>query len=213
MFGFDLMSIVAGIPGLIIALSLHEYAHARVAVAMGDFTPRMMGRLTLNPAAHIDPIGLVMLLIARFGWAKPVVINPSNFRDPKKGEILVALAGPAMNFFIAFLAMAFIVFYTLALKTQMSVGLHEVVWLIVLYNINFGIFNLIPLPPLDGSKVLMQMLPYEMQYKFLGLERYSFLIFVIMIATPVLSYILVPIARFIITLYATILTGVAGILF
>ena len=213
MFGFDLMSIVAGIPGLIIALSLHEYAHARVAVAMGDFTPRMMGRLTLNPAAHIDPIGLVMLLIARFGWAKPVVINPSNFRDPKKGEILVALAGPAMYFFIAFVAMAFIVFYTLALKTQMSVGLHEVVWLIVLYNINFGIFNLIPLPPLDGSKVLMQMLPYEMQYKFLGLERYSFLIFVIMIATPVLSYILVPIARFIITLYATILTGVAGILF
>ena len=213
MFGFDLMSMVAGIPGLIIALSLHEYAHARVAVAMGDFTPRMMGRLTLNPAAHIDPIGLIMLLIARFGWAKPVVINPSNFRGPKKGEILVALAGPAMNFFIAFVAMAFIVFYTLAFRTQMSVGLHEVVWLIVLYNINFGIFNLIPLPPLDGSKVLMQVLPYEMQYKFLGLERYSFLIFVIMIATPVLSHILGPIARFIIALYAAVLTGVAGILF
>ena len=97
MFGFDLMSMVASIPGLILALSLHEYAHARVAVAMGDFTPRMMGRLTLNPLAHIDPIGLIMLLIARFGWAKHVVINPSNFRDPKKGEILVALAGPAMN--------------------------------------------------------------------------------------------------------------------
>lgn len=213
MFGFDFMSMIAGIPGLIIALSLHEYAHARVAVAMGDFTPRMMGRLTLNPAAHIDPIGLVMLLIARFGWAKPVVINPSNFRDPKKGEILVALAGPAMNFFIAFIAMAVIVFYTVALRTQMSVGLHEVLWLIVLYNINFGIFNLIPLPPLDGSKVFMQMLPYEMQYKFLGLERYSFLIFVVMIATPILSYILVPIARFIITLYAAILTRAAGIFF
>ena len=74
MFGFDLMSMVASIPGLILALSLHEYAHARVAVAMGDFTPRMMGRLTLNPLAHIDPIGLIMLLIARFGWAKPVVL-------------------------------------------------------------------------------------------------------------------------------------------
>ena len=81
MFGFNLMEMVAGLPGLIMALALHEYAHARAAVAMGDFTPRMMGRLTLNPLAHIDPIGLAMLLIARFGWAKPVVINPHNFRD------------------------------------------------------------------------------------------------------------------------------------
>lgn len=86
MFDFDLMSIVAGLPGLLIALVFHEYAHARMAVAMGDFTPRIMGRLTLDPRAHIDPIGLVMLLVARFGWAKPVEYNPMNFRERTKGR-------------------------------------------------------------------------------------------------------------------------------
>ena len=103
MFGFDLMYMIAGLPGLIIAMSLHEYAHARVAVAMGDFTPRLTGRLTLNPLAHIDPIGLLMLLVARFGWAKPVMVNPGNFRDRRRGEVLVALAGPGANFAVAFI--------------------------------------------------------------------------------------------------------------
>ena len=212
MFGFDLMSMVAGVPGLIIALALHEYAHARVAVAMGDFTPRMMGRLTLNPMAHIDPVGLLMLLIARFGWAKPVIINPMNFRDPQKGEIWVAAAGPAMNFLIAFLAMTFMMIYTIVFNSRMSVGLHEVMWLIVLYNINFGIFNLIPLPPLDGSKILMQLFPYDLQYKLQGLERYSFLIFIVMIATPVMSLILIPLERLIINVYASVLQLFFGIL-
>ena len=202
MFGFNLMEMVAGLPGLIIALSLHEYAHARAAVAMGDFTPRLMGRLTVNPMAHIDPIGLAMLFIARFGWAKPVVINPNNFRDRKKGEILVALAGPAMNFLLAFLALGVMLFLTHTLRMEMSYGLRAVLWLIVVYNINFGVFNLIPLPPLDGSRILMAVLPYEMQYRFAGLERYSMLIFIVFLATPILSYILVPIAQFLLTLFS-----------
>ncbi|MBO6209280.1 MAG: site-2 protease family protein, partial [Schwartzia sp.] len=136
MFGFNLMEIVAGLPGLIIALALHEYAHAWAAVKMGDFTPKMMGRLTLNPMAHIDPIGIVVLLIARFGWAKPVVINPHNFRDRKKGEILVALAGPAMNFLLAFLSLGVMIFLTHRMRMEMSYGLRAVLWLIVVYNIN-----------------------------------------------------------------------------
>ena len=204
MFGFNLMEMVAGLPGLIMALALHEYAHARVAVAMGDFTPKMMGRLTLNPMAHIDPIGLVVLLIARFGWAKPVVINPHNFHDRKKGEILVALAGPAMNFLLAFLALGVMIFLTHTMRIEMSYGLRAVLWLIVVYNINFGIFNLIPLPPLDGSRILMAVLPYEMQYRFAALERYSMLIFIIFIATPILGYILVPIAQFLLGLFSGI---------
>ena len=202
MFGFNLMEMVAGLPGLIMALALHEYAHARTAVAMGDFTPRMMGRLTLNPLAHIDPIGLLMLLIARFGWAKPVVINPHNFRDRKKGEILVALAGPAMNFLLAFLALGVMIFLTNTMRMEMSYGLRAVLWLIVVYNINFGIFNLIPLPPLDGSRILMAVLPYEMQYRFASLERYSMIIFIIFLATPILSYILLPIAQFLLTMFS-----------
>ncbi|MBQ8699799.1 MAG: site-2 protease family protein [Schwartzia sp.] len=204
MFGFNFMEMVAGLPGLIMALALHEYAHARAAVAMGDFTPKMMGRLTLNPMAHIDPIGLLMLLVARFGWAKPVVINPHNFRDRKKGEILVALAGPGMNFLLAFLALGVMIFLTHTLRMEMSYGLRAVLWLIVVYNINFGIFNLIPLPPLDGSRILMTLLPYEMQYRFAGLERYSMIIFIIFLATPILGYILVPIAQFVLTLFSGI---------
>ena len=202
MFGFSLMEMVAGLPGLIMALALHEYAHARAAVAMGDFTPRMMGRLTVNPLAHIDPIGFAMLLIARFGWAKPVVINPANFHDRKKGEILVAFAGPAMNFLLAFLGLGVMLFLTRKMHMEMSYGLRAVLWLIVVYNINFGIFNLIPLPPLDGSRILMAVLPYEMQYRFAALERYSMIIFIIFIATPILSYILVPIAQFLLTLFS-----------
>ena len=204
MFGFNLMEMVAGLPGLIMALALHEYAHARVAVAMGDFTPKMMGRLTLNPMAHIDPIGLVVLLIARFGWAKPVVINPHNFHDRKKGEILVALAGPAMNFLLAFLALGVMIFLTHTMRIEMSYGLRAVLWLIVVYNINFGIFNLIPLPPLDGSRILMAVLPYEMQYRFAALERYSMIIFIIFIATPILGYILVPIAQLLLGLFSSV---------
>ena len=205
MFGFSLMEMVAGLPGLIMALALHEYAHARAAVAMGDFTPRMMGRLTVNPLAHIDPIGFAMLLIARFGWAKPVVINPHNFRDRKKGEILVALAGPAMNFLLAFLGLGVMLFLTRKMHMEMSYGLRAVLWLIVVYNINFGVFNLIPIPPLDGSRILAAILPYEMRYRFASLERYSMIIFIIFLATPILSYILVPIAQLILHVFSGIL--------
>ena len=192
--------------GIIVAASLlcimfHEVSHGLTALALGDPTAKNAGRLSFNPIKHVDIFGLLMMAIFRFGWAKPVMINPSNFRDPKKGEILVALAGPAMNFLIAFLAMLFMVLYTVLFNERMSVGLHNVLWLIVLYNINFGVFNLIPIPPLDGSKVLMQLLPHDLQYRFLELERYSFLIFVVMIATPILGYILVPIASFIVNAY------------
>ena len=110
MFGTDLMWFIAGIPGILIAMVVHEYSHARVAVAMGDMTPRLMGRLTLNPKAHIDPIGLLTLFLVHFGWAKPVMINPRNFRDMRRGEILVALAGPASNLVVALLAMIFLLF-------------------------------------------------------------------------------------------------------
>lgn len=208
MFGFDLMSMIAGLPGLIIAMVIHEYAHARVAVAMGDFTPRMMGRLTLNPAAHIDPIGLIMLLVVQFGWAKPVMINPANFRDRRKGDMLVSLAGPGANLIMAFLALAFMVVY-MKMGFPLTRGFRMVLYLIVLYNINFAIFNMIPLPPLDGSKVLMAFLPNEWQYKLMSLERYSFMILIVLMMTPVLGAILIPLQRLILNIFYMIL----GIIF
>ena len=205
MFDFNIMSLVAGLPGLLLALVLHEYAHARVAVAMGDFTPRFTGRLTLNPVAHIDPIGLIMLLVAHFGWAKPVMVNPRNFRDMRKGNILVALAGPAANFVTAFVAM-FLMILMYRLNFDMSIGVKTVLSMIVLFNVNFGIFNLIPLPPLDGSKILLEFLPREYAYKYMGIERYSFIILIVMMMTPILGGILIPLSQLILGLFETIIS-------
>ena len=204
MFGLNILNMVAGVPGLLIALVVHEYAHAAMAVRMGDDTPRFTGRLTLNPLAHIDPVGALMLLVAQFGWAKPVMINPNNFRSWKKGEICVALAGPASNLIVAFLAL---LVQVLVIKLGLFTGtaLRPVLNLIVLYNINFAIFNMIPLPPLDGSRVLMCFLPTSWNYKLASVERYSFLILILLMITPVFSYILIPLQRLIFTLFTYLL--------
>ena len=205
MFDFNPLDLIAGIPGLIIAMVIHEYAHARVAVALGDRTPMLMGRLTLNPAAHIDPVGLIMLFLVRFGWAKPVIIDPRNFRKPRRDDILVSLAGPAANLVTAFLALVAL----LVLKSTMghlSFGVYQVFQLIIIYNINFAIFNLIPLPPLDGSHVLMQLLPPRMAYRYARLERYSFLILIALMMTPFFTYILIPLQRLVFALFSLILT-------
>lgn len=205
---FNLIGIIAGIPGLIIAIVVHEYAHARVAVAMGDFTPKATGRLTLNPMAHLDPIGLLMLLLCQFGWAKPVMVNPLNFKNYKRGELLVALAGPAVNLITAFLALLILQILATA-GVEMTTGVRMVFSLIILYNINFAIFNMIPIPPLDGSKVLMSFLPSNLQYKLMSLERYSFIILIFIMMTPILRYILVPLQKLILGIFYLIL----GIIF
>ena len=203
MFDFSLTGLIAGLPGLLIALVVHEYAHARVADAMGDFTPRMTGRLTLNPRAHIDPIGLVMLLIAHFGWAKPVMINSRNFRDWRKGELLVAVAGPASNLAVAFVALlAMALLFKLGMFSE---GVRLVLSMMVLYNINFAIFNLLPLPPLDGSKILMVLLPGRYAYKLMSLERYSFIILIFLMMTPFLTMILIPLQKLVLSAFNMII--------
>jgi len=193
-FGSFLMNMIAGLPGIIIAMVIHEYAHARVAVALGDFTPRMMGRLTLSPMAHLDPIGLLMLLVAHFGWAKPVQINPYNFENPRRDDILVSVAGPAANLLTAFVTLLVIVFMA-KLDLPMSDGMYLVFNFIMIININFAIFNMLPIPPLDGSHILKQLLPYELSQKYEELERYSMLFLIIILMTPILSYVFVPIQR------------------
>lgn len=204
MFGSDM---IFGIPGLLIAMTIHEYAHARVAVQMGDMTPRFAGRLTLNPVAHIDPIGLLMLFVAQFGWAKPVMINPRNFTDWRKGELLVSLAGPAANLITAFAAVLLLGF--LGKIGVLETWSYKVLMLIMIYNINFAIFNMIPLPPLDGSKVLMSFLPGEWAYKLAGLERYSFLVLIVLVFTNVLGAILIPIQR----LLLNFMSGIVSFIF
>ena len=200
-----MLGLIAGIPGLIIAMVVHEYAHARVAVELGDMTPKMMGRLTLNPKAHLDPVGLIMLLVAQFGWAKPVIINPYNFKKPRRDDMLVSVAGPLANLVTAFLALVIFIEYQ-KLGGRLSEGVVLVMKLIIEYNIGFAIFNMIPIPPLDGSHILMQLLPRDMAYKLAGLERYSFLILVVMSMTTILGYILVPLRSLVWQFYILLLT-------
>ena len=195
MGGF-LMNLIAGLPGIVIAMVVHEYAHARVAYALGDYTPRLQGRLTLNPAAHVDPIGLLMLFIVHFGWAKPVQINPMNFSNPRRDDILVSLAGPASNLITAFIALIILVLLA-KFDFPFSEGTLLVFNLIIIYNINFAIFNMLPIPPLDGSHILRNLLPYELARQYEYLEHYSFIFLIIILMTPVLSYIFVPLQRLI----------------
>lgn len=202
-FGGFIMNMITGLPGIIIAMVVHEFAHARVAYALGDFTPKLAGRLTLNPAAHIDPIGLLMLLIAHFGWAKPVQINPYNFRNPRRDDLLVSLAGPAANLITAFLTVIFMVLLV-KMDFEMSRGMHLVLSLIMVININFAIFNMIPFPPLDGFHILQNILPYEMARQLEGLERYSMIFLIIILMTPILSYVFVPMQRFILGIFQAI---------
>jgi len=204
-FGGFLIEIIAGLPGLIIAMTIHEYSHARVAYALGDYTPRLQGRLTLNPAAHVDPIGLLMLFLVHFGWAKPVQINPMNFSNPRRDDILVSLAGPASNLITAFIALIILVLMA-KIDFPFTEGVLMVFNLIIIYNINFAIFNMLPIPPLDGSHILRNLLPYELARQYEYLERYSFIFLIIIIATPVLSYVFIPMQRFILGIFQNIVS-------
>lgn len=164
MMDFSLDTLIYVLPAVLIALTTHEFAHGYVSVRLGDPTPKLDGRLSLNPLAHLDLVGTLCLLIVGFGWAKPVQVNPYYYKQPKKGMAMVALAGPAMNFSVAFLTLLLFGFLYRFIPefawnywyVQYSLMLLQYVALI---SIGLGVFNLIPLPPLDGSKVLGAFLP------------------------------------------------------
>ena len=163
-----LLSFVLSIPGILIAITFHEFAHAFAADKLGDDTPRRQGRLNLNPFTHLDLFGTIMLVFAGFGWGKPVEINPRNFnRDISlsKAEAIVAAAGPIMNFIIAIvfeiISCAIVKFLPQFYFSSTGIIVNAILTSIVVTNIGLGIFNLIPLPPLDGSKILGGFLPYN----------------------------------------------------
>ena len=195
-----LLSFVITIPGILIAITFHEFAHAFAADRLGDDTPRRQGRLNLNPFTHLDPFGTIMLVFAGFGWGKPVEINPRNFnRDISlsKAEAIVAAAGPIMNFIIAIIfeiiSCAVIRFAPEFYLTRAGFVTVAVINSIVITNLGLGIFNLIPLPPLDGSKVLSGFLPYNAKNWMDSHSQIFEIIFIALWIVGILSLIISPI--------------------
>lgn len=200
-----LLGLLLSIPGILIAITFHEFAHAFVADKLGDDTPRRQGRLTLNPLAHFDPFGTLLMLFAGFGWGKPVAINPNNFNRKvtiRKGNALVSLAGPTMNFILAIIFSIIygilIAFqYDFLLMTQAGTIISTIITSIITMNVGLGVFNLIPLPPLDGSKVLSAVLPTKARTWFMNNQQILYIIFLIVWLTPISSMIISPIISFI----------------
>lgn len=182
--------LVVGV-ALVVAATVHEVAHAYVADRLGDPTPRSQGRLTLNPLAHLDLLGSLLILLAGFGWAKPVQINPMNFRDWRRDSIMVAAAGPLANITLLF---ALGIPYKLGLLDFGRSALDTLLLTVIRINAMLAVFNLIPVPPLDGSKILMGLLPPAQAISYARLQPYGVLILLLLVMTNVLSvFLLVPI--------------------
>jgi len=166
------------IPGILAALTVHEYAHGWVAFRLGDPTAKLLGRLTLNPIPHLDPIGTILLFLVHFGWAKPVPVNPHNFENPRRGMVWVALAGPAANVLLAALGGA-------ALQLAANNGwlmpfgiLYRMLAFTIFINLMLAFFNLVPIPPLDGAKVVEGFLPVRYLPGWAAFERMGWLLLI-----------------------------------
>lgn len=196
----QLMGLLLSAPGVLIAITFHEFAHGYAAYKLGDNTAKNEGRLSLNPLDHLDPIGTLMLLVAGFGWGKPVHVNPRNYTrkiSMEKGEAIVSLAGPLTNFILAIIfTFAYCAIYKFADTAFMVSNIGRIIMLLIVstisINIGLGVFNLIPLPPLDGSKIIMPFLPYKAKEFFVNNEQIFYFVFVIIWITGIAGTIITP---------------------
>lgn len=167
--------------GLTLAISIHEYSHAVAADRLGDPTPRSQGRLTLNPRAHLDPLGTLTLVLLGFGWGKPVQFDPYNLRSPRRDSALIAIAGPLSN-------LAFATILSLIMRFIPGLGLFSAVFpIIIVMNISLAIFNLVPVFPLDGEKILGGLLPHDLYLEYAGIMRQYGTIILIFLLLPIAS--------------------------
>lgn len=207
MFSGRLEEYLFMIPVLLISLTIHEFSHGYIAYRLGDPTAKNEGRLTLNPFRHLDPIGTIMMVVARIGWAKPVPINPYYFKDRKKGTMLVSVAGPLSNLIMAFIGVfLFEITYIIGYGNIVAGNTFVLYFLVFLrlffsVNINLAIFNLLPVPPLDGSKILSGVLPADKYFRYMQYERVIGMVFLLVVLvfpqalSRVLSFFTQPIAK------------------
>lgn len=204
---------------LVIAFTLHEFAHAYVAYKFGDPTAKNQGRLTLNPMSHLDPFGTIMILIFGFGWARPVEINRHYFKKPRLAETLVTLAGPMANLLVAFVGL---ILWQIGLETGIIRALppmgmsflYDLFQTIISLNILLFVFNLIPLPPLDGFHIVMNLVPGRWRMKLMGIQQYGGLIFLVLVLVEPLNRITIqPLFYFFIPAVSEFLSGIVGFLF
>ena len=213
MTALEWLDILLTLPAVIIAITFHEFAHAFVADKLGDTTPRSQGRLTLNPLKHLDPVGFVLLMFAHVEWGKPVEINPNNFTSNKSKsacEALVSLAGPVMNFIIAIIStVIYYALYKYAPANEFAISiLITLSYLTAIINIGIGVFNLIPLPPLDGEKIFRHILPYKAQQ---WLDRNSYILNMIFLLLWFFGLLGVVVSPVINVVYKGIFTAVSAI--
>lgn len=167
----QIIQLLVSIPAVLLCLSVHEACHGYMAYALGDPTAKHAGRLTFDPIRHLDPIGTICLLFFHVGWAKPVPVNPSNFKHPRRDIALVSLAGPMSNFLLALIAL--FLYYPLRLaESSIVMTIALMLYMVAVISIGLGVFNLIPVPPLDGSKILLSFLPRKYEWKFAQYQQF-----------------------------------------
>jgi len=207
-FGVDLFEILIRVPIVLICLVVHEVSHGYMAMKLGDPTARNLGRLTLNPLKHLDPIGAICMLFFRFGWAKPVPINTRYFKKPRRDMALTALAGPVSNFIMAF-AGVFIFCISRTIYTYFPVyeGFGVNLWIVwftfvevfIFMNLSLGVFNMIPVPPLDGSRIFLTFLPAKYYFGIMKYERYIMFAMLALLYTGILT---LPLSMIVQALYS-----------
>ena len=204
----DFVPLLLSVPPILLALSFHEYAHGWMAYRLGDPTAKHEGRLTMNPLAHLDPLGTMMIIIVHFGWAKPVPVNPMNLKDPKKDMLWIALAGPVSNVIMAAgLGLILRIMIGMGLRVDGSfLGYFQyMLYFAVMINLVLAIFNMIPIPPLDGSKILFGLLPTEYEESYLRFQQFGPMVLLGLVVIN--SYFGIPIFSVLITPFVSVFSS------